>query len=565
MDAPINLLKWLLVTMVATACFTNSSLLSASDQKLFRLIGLTPGGLKVNEQLSQPITIAIVDDGFNPNHQSLLPFSTPSKSEISNNLTDDDDNGYVDDIVGYDVSDNDGDVSPARGRLEDFYHGTFSASIIAKLLKAKLGHMDAYPIRFLYVKAVSDYSESLRLDSAYKGIQYALDQGADVISNSWSGGSPREVDTSVLSNAIRANTFMLNTVGNFQVTEPVLPANHPAVFGVGGTDFQGVLDPLANFGVEVDILAPAVSLQGATVSSNDGFRSGEGTSVAAPMVAATAGLMKLVNPAISVTEIAGCLHNTAISVEHRNPMIAGKIGAGMLQVDAAIKCAQQPNLNFLETFRANTRGTVSIDSTRLDHETNTHEWLIKPAGAYAAIKLKNSVSGDLEGIGIEIYNAETPEPTLPLWQGMLSALPSELQIEKSAVRIRLRGIQEKDFAFSSRYVFDPIDFEKRYCSGRVTLRKDAEIRDGSDESRYANRSDCQWLLKHRPGYDIQIQFIEFDLEQKDSVYLYGGDQAVQRNLFATFSGRTDPQIVSVEGGDALLWFLSDYAGRGNGF
>lgn len=76
------------------------------------------------------IKVAVVDDGFRLSHQAIKSFIFTNPKEIIGNKIDDDGNGYVDDVHGWDVSDHDNNVNPPATRLKDFYHGTYIASII---------------------------------------------------------------------------------------------------------------------------------------------------------------------------------------------------------------------------------------------------------------------------------------------------------------------------------------------------------------------------------------------------------------------------------------------------
>src|SRR5436190_12470022 len=93
---------------------------------------LVPGALQ------KPIVIAIVDDAFRLSHRDLADLIWTNPLEIPDNRVDDDGNGHVDDVHGWDVSDDDGDVGEPASRT-DLYHGTHLAGIIAAVARTAYG------------------------------------------------------------------------------------------------------------------------------------------------------------------------------------------------------------------------------------------------------------------------------------------------------------------------------------------------------------------------------------------------------------------------------------------
>jgi len=82
------------------------------------------------------IVIAIVDDGIRTSHQDIKPFIWKNIDENPENGMDDDGNGVVNDVYGWDVADKNNDISPPINTRFDFYHGTHLASIITKITRA---------------------------------------------------------------------------------------------------------------------------------------------------------------------------------------------------------------------------------------------------------------------------------------------------------------------------------------------------------------------------------------------------------------------------------------------
>lgn len=87
----------------------------------------------------KPIKIAVVDMAFRLTHKSVKEFIYVNENEIPNNYRDDDKNGYIDDIYGWDFADNDNDVSVPTHRKSDIYHGTYITGIITTIFEKYFG------------------------------------------------------------------------------------------------------------------------------------------------------------------------------------------------------------------------------------------------------------------------------------------------------------------------------------------------------------------------------------------------------------------------------------------
>jgi len=168
-----------IVMAVATAVHAES----ASDHNWYLEAIRTPK-IEPAKKRNDPVIVAVVDDGMRITHQDLADFVWSNPNEKPNNLIDDDGNGYVDDVHGWDVSDEDNDVSAPDDR-PDFYHGTHIASIVTQIAKAAYGDSASDYIRIMPVKSLSDSAQYTYIKEGYQGIRYAIDAGADIIICAW--------------------------------------------------------------------------------------------------------------------------------------------------------------------------------------------------------------------------------------------------------------------------------------------------------------------------------------------------------------------------------------------
>ena len=183
--------------------------------------------------------------------------------EIPNNQIDDDGNGYIDDTVGWDISDHDNDVTVLPGREMEFYHGTYIASIITKVASLHYGPSASQRIKIMPVKVLSDQANNTYLKEGYQGIKYAMENNADIICMAWSGGDPGPDELKIIEEAHKKEILLVSAAGNFNTENIRYPALSPLVLAVAGltTDFQKEAN--SNYGDAIDISAPAWKVMGA--------------------------------------------------------------------------------------------------------------------------------------------------------------------------------------------------------------------------------------------------------------------------------------------------------------
>ena len=447
--------------LVVALLLATSELLAAP--LAFDQIGLDQAIHLPLDGAEETILVAVVDDGFSVTHPSLRGMVWRNPSEIAFNAIDDDNNGYVDDRAGWDIADMDADIAPPSGRLNAFNHGGYTAALIADIVRAKLGEQNDYPIKLMLVKAVPDQSIDLDIRQGYQGIDYAIRNGASIVSNAWSGGTLEKEHSQILNLALAKDVFVVNSVGNFPSEQTSIPAVHPGVFGVAGVDATGLIIDKSNYGAEVDLVSVSQDISSVSLVSQSGQQIQSGTSVAVPVVAATAALMRLVNPRISRNEIRDCLINTAKQLDTQNQNVAGKLGAGLLQVDAAIDCAKTPAKSLLVDKRVNAKGSIGL-SYRPEEKEIIKKWRIDPVAAGQGLVLYNSVSGDASTALVRIFELGGQNKALR-WEGAVRTMPDKLVLEWSAAEIELTIPSGSPiFSLKSHYALTPIDLEKSFCS-----------------------------------------------------------------------------------------------------
>jgi subtilisin family serine protease len=260
--------------------------------------------------------IAIIDTGIDFRHPDLIGQIWTNTQEISGNGLDDDRNGYVDDIQGWDFSANDTTWMPIFEDNDptDYYgHGTHVAGIIAAATQNGVGIAGIAPhCRIMPLKIYPMMLASI----AARAIVYAADNGAEVINMSWGASYSSKLVEDALSYARAKGTVLCAASGNSGTQEVFYPAALPLTIAVGATDSRDHVTTFSSYGPHLDVVAPGESILSlrslatdmyALSPSNepgvhviaDEYYEASGTSMACPMVAAIAGYLKSVSPGIT--------------------------------------------------------------------------------------------------------------------------------------------------------------------------------------------------------------------------------------------------------------------------
>lgn len=252
----------------------------------------------------QGITVAVVDTGVDLDHPDLVNNIYVNPGEIPGNGIDDDQNGFVDDVSGYDFVSDDADPNDRNG------HGTHVAGTIASANNGFGSTGIAPDAKILPVKVLSDNGSGSTFSVA-AGIRYAADMGADVINLSLGGGFSRTVQAAV-SYANSLGSVVIAAAGNEGAGQPSFPARLAStltnVISVGAHDSNGRIAGFSNSvggsnALQID--APGVGIYSTYAGGRFGNLSG--TSMASPHVAGVAALALSANPNLSPSELRGLL------------------------------------------------------------------------------------------------------------------------------------------------------------------------------------------------------------------------------------------------------------------
>jgi subtilisin family serine protease len=263
------------------------------------------------------IVVAVVDTGVDYNHRDLWTNMWVNQAELNGTAgIDDDGNGYVDDIYGYDFINGDSDPKDDNG------HGTHCSGIIAAE-----GNNGAditgicWDASIMALKFLNSSGSGSNAD-AVEAFYYAVQNGADVVSNSWGGGGFSQAMKDAVDYAYSQGVMMVAAAGNNGDTEFQYPAAYDNMFSVAATDSDDQKATFSTYGDWVDIAAPGVdvlSLRASGTSLGTPYNAyttiASGTSMACPHVAGACASIFSVYPQISLDELKTHLKNSVDPVD----------------------------------------------------------------------------------------------------------------------------------------------------------------------------------------------------------------------------------------------------------
>jgi subtilisin family serine protease len=305
------------------------------------------------------VVIAIVDGGTDWHHEDLFDNIWTNPGEIPDNGHDDDGNGFVDDIHGWNFADGGNDPTGLTATPLNAAHGTAVAGVASAVTNNLIG-ISGVSWNALVMPVNSSCAADSFICYGYDGMIYAALTGADIINASW--GSAYEQLTAfeerellhlmddIISFVTANGAVVVSSAGNdiANVDEILsLPGGDPHVLAVGATMKES--DQLAwfsNYGVSVDVFAPGSVIE-STIPEND-YTAWSGTSFSSPLVAGVAALVKTRFPHFSPDQLAAQVRITADAIDYANPDLAGQLGRGRINTYDAVTITSSPAVRIVD-------------------------------------------------------------------------------------------------------------------------------------------------------------------------------------------------------------------------
>ena len=276
------------------------------------------------------VIVGVIDSGVDTAHVDLMGNIWTNPGEIPDNSIDDDSNGYVDDIHGWDFMNND------NGPIDDYFHGTHCAGTIAAEGNNNTGVVGVcWSAKIMALKWL-DSGGYGSVSDAILALQYATKMGARLTSNSYGFSTFSQAHKNAIDSSGAHGMLFIASAGNNRVNNDVSPHypssyNSNNIIAVAATDHNDNLanEPTwgSNYGLTtVDLGAPGVNILSTIppALSWGNYLYGAGTSMATPHVSGTAALIWSKYPTLTNLEVKARIMNSVDPL----PVLAGKCVTG---------------------------------------------------------------------------------------------------------------------------------------------------------------------------------------------------------------------------------------------
>ncbi|MCZ7602276.1 MAG: S8 family serine peptidase [Melioribacteraceae bacterium] len=327
---------------------------------------------------SSSVIIGVIDSGVDWDHEDLADIIWMNSGEIADNGIDDDGNGYIDDIRGWDFvtgvsgsgatnssPNEDGEV-PDNNPMDYNGHGTHVAGIAAAETNNNIG-----------IASVSSGAQVMSLRAGWNGndgrgyvsslfaaqaYMYAADNGAHITNQS--SGSSGQLIVDAAFYAFLNGVLIIESAGNSNNQTPSALGAQPWIISVASLDPNDTKSSFSNYGDYIAVSAPGSSILSTIVEPSSFFGGNKyvrlsGTSMAAPLVASVAGLVKAKYPGMDVIELFTQVVKTADNLDDVNPAFVDALGTGKVNAARALSesvTPLPPNLQFENITISETSG-----------------------------------------------------------------------------------------------------------------------------------------------------------------------------------------------------------------
>ena len=315
-------------------------------------------------QGSYDVKVAITDSGVKWNHPDLRaniwvnPAESPGMTInwdagtiTGGNGTDAGEGGSkIDDLVGWDFYNNDNNPIQTYAPND---HGTHVAGCAGAVGNNSIGVVGTSPIvSIISCKGASNTSPSQGIAFAYDQVKYAAEVGADIINCSWGSVGTGAYPNSIVNYATNLGALVVTAAGNNDMEHNNSYQDYPAdctnALCVASTGPNDVKSNFSDYGAPIDICAPGEGILSTIIQSN-GYDAYNGTSMASPVAAGVAALVKALHPTLSPGALMDRLMNTADYIYDVNPDYVGKLGTGRINAFAATMFDKIPNITIDDT------------------------------------------------------------------------------------------------------------------------------------------------------------------------------------------------------------------------
>lgn len=537
------------------------------------------------------VKIAIVDSGIDWTHEDLKDNIWKNPGEVPNNGKDDDGNGFVDDVNGWDFVGNisatnnplqpDNDTKPLNSNNE---HGTHVSGCASAVTNNNIGIASpGFSCNIIPCKVGADNLYVADILVGYQGILYAANLGADVINCSWGGPGYSQANHDVIKHAVSKGSVVVVAAGNSGGYLDVVkqyPAAFPEVLTVGSTGSNAV-STFSDYGVTVDVWAPGENIL-STVLNNEYSRQ-SGTSMSSPIVAGVCGLIKSVHPDWSPKKVMMQLRSTVVNRLSLNdgskrPLYFGMVNAAdallfnnqdptKLVPGIALQSTSIQGANTLNSYESN---YVKIDlmnylsnATNVEVTVSTYDNWVKLSENTQ--KLGNINTDETKDMTFNVAIDQNCPWYLASIRLLITIKADNSYINYDLVELPLNLPSQNEFGIAANYLAHPSYFQ---ISAMMMIDKNSGWFVGNERqqnmgvyARIVNGSPTQLqTTSGRPLYAV------YAFDNTTALVGTGSDDAVsQSEIMITTNGGTNWKTVSTSSITGFINFIHFYDSKNGVF
>ena len=458
---------------------------------------------------SSDVIVAVIDTGIRYTHQELSTQMWNNPDEIAGNGIDDDNDGYIDNVFGVDTVNFDGDP------MDDNGHGTHCAGTIGAAANDGHAHVGvAWEVSLMACKFLSGDGYGYT-SGAISAIDFAVANGARVLSNSWGGGGYSQSLYDAIVRARDAGAIFIAAAGNSGLDTDSQP-NYPScydvenIISVAAIDRNGFLASWSNYGRDtVDVGAPGVDIFSSTSDSDSSYAYYSGTSMAAPHVSGIVALMLANNEELSPSEVKAQVISTSVALDS---LAERTVSGGLVNANNALNGGDDAQLE-LDL-------SISQDPLRGGRSEAIYA-AVTDGGPITGAQ----VSGTMNGEALD-FSDDGTSPDEKAGDGIYTALvavPSEVAVEQAVflVAAEIEGLSPVNGSLTVAVVHAPANdaFEERAgLSGKKALLSGftnvgATSEEGERRHYFSRPSKTVWFTWTSPRNgqaDIWLRGSSFD-------------------------------------------------------
>ena len=366
------------------------------------------------------VIVAVLDTGADYNHRDLKDNMWINQAELSGDQgIDDDDNGFIDDVYGYNFIYNNSDP------FDDHGHGTHCSGIIAAAGNNSLDVAGVcWNAKIMALKFIGSLGDGTTAD-AVLAIYYAVQNGADILSNSWGSYGESQSLQEALDYARSRGVIIVASAGNGNSDSPQYPAAYDHVISVAATDPDDQKWFLSNYGDWIDIAAPGAEILSLKPADAPGGAqstytvTSSGTSMAAPQVAGACALILAANPFFKYSRVYDIITGAT------DPISPEICRTGRLNLRKVMSAAVPPK--GYVTFDSDCypcSGSVGLLLADWDLRTEQTETLTVMTGADDSESLTLTPKTSARGVFVGRLPLDTNDPNA--WDGVLQTSHNQI-------------------------------------------------------------------------------------------------------------------------------------------